>query len=206
MNMDSKISELTDKLYKEGVEKGEMQAGQILSEAKAKAAQLIADAKKDAEKITADAKLQAEELKRNVASEIRLSGQQAISAIKQQILDIITAKSVDSGVAKTLDDPNVMKDLISTMARNWKPGAGQDVSIEILLPEINRNELEKAFIADIQKQFTNQISISFSKTFSSGFRIGPSDGAYKISMTDQDFGEFIKGFLRAKARTFLFGN
>jgi V/A-type H+-transporting ATPase subunit E len=204
--MDSKISELTDKLYKEGVEKGEKQAEQVLSDAKAAAAVIIADAKKEAEKITAEAKSQAEELKRNVGSEIRLSGQQALSAVKQQILDVVTAKSVDPGVTRTLDDPAVMKDIISTMSQNWKPVAGQEISMEILLPEAKRKDLEKAFISDIQKQFNNKVTISFSKTITSGFRIGPSDSAYKISMTDQDFGEFIKGFLRAKARSFLFGN
>lgn len=204
--MDSKISELTDKLYKEGVEKGEKQAEQILADAKAKANQLLADAKKDADKILSEAKSQAEELKRNVASEIRLSGQQALSAVKQQILDAVTAKSVDLSVVKTLDDQSVMKELITTMAGNWKSASGQDISMEILLPEGKRAELEKSFIADIQKQFKSSVTISFSKGFSSGFRIGPSDGSYKISLTDQDFGEFIKGFLRSKARTYLFGN
>jgi V/A-type H+-transporting ATPase subunit E len=203
--MDSKITELTDKLYREGVEKGEQQARQILADAKAKAEQILADAKKQAEKISVDAQANAAELKRTVASEIKLSGQQALAGVKQQILDVVMTKAVDEGLTKTLDDPLVLKDLVSLMVQNWKAAAGQELALEVLLPEIKRQEVEKALSGTLQKQFSNTVTIAFSRAFASGFRIGPADGSYRVSLTDQDFIEFFKGFLRPRARTYLFG-
>jgi len=204
--MDNKISELTDKLYKEGVEKGEKRAEQIVAEAQTKAAQIISDAKKEAERITASAKALAEELKRTVASEIKLSGQQALAAIKRQILDILMAKAIDTGVTRTLDDPEVMKELIVAVVQNWKVSAGQNLSLDVLLPEARRQEMEKSLVGALQKQLKNSVTVTFSKAFSNGFQIGPAGASYKVSLTDQDFIEYFKGFLRPKAKSFLFGD
>ena len=46
--MDKKIQELTDKIYKEGVEKGNEQAQQIIADAQAKAQQIEAQAQQKA--------------------------------------------------------------------------------------------------------------------------------------------------------------
>lgn len=54
--MENKIQELTDKIYREGVEKGNEEAQRLVSEAQAQAEKLIEDAKKQAESILADAK------------------------------------------------------------------------------------------------------------------------------------------------------
>lgn len=203
--MDSKIAELTDKLLKEGVEKGEEQAKQIVENASLKASQIVSEAKKEAGEILAKAKSQAEEMKRNAASEIKLSGEQALSAIRQEILDIIVAAAINDGIDKTLDDPAVIKDLILTVAQNWKAGTGQEISLEILLPESKRQEMEKNLTHALHKQLRQSVTISFSKGISAGFRIGPAGGAYKVSLTDEDFKEFFKTFLRPKARALLFG-
>ena len=43
--MENKIQELTDKIYREGVEKGNEEAQRLVSEAQAQAEKLIEDAK-----------------------------------------------------------------------------------------------------------------------------------------------------------------
>lgn len=43
--MENKIQELTDKIYREGVEKGDEEAQRLVSEAQAQAEKLIEDAK-----------------------------------------------------------------------------------------------------------------------------------------------------------------
>jgi V/A-type H+-transporting ATPase subunit E len=202
--MENKIVELTDKIFKEGVEKGEQQAREIVDNAKSQAEKIIADAKKEAEKIVGDAQSRAEEQKRTVANEIKLSGQQALASIRQQILDVVTAKAVDSGVKNALDDPAAVKDLILAIAQNWKSGEAKQMSLEVLLPEQKRETLEKSLVAALQKALKGGITVSFSHALSGGFQIGPSDGSYKVSLTENDFIEFFKEYLRPKARTYLF--
>jgi V/A-type H+/Na+-transporting ATPase subunit E len=203
--MEQKIQELTDKIYREGVEKGEKQAEKIVSDAKEEADRILSDARNEAGKIIADAKEQAKELKRNMESEIRLSGSQAVASVKQQILDLVTAKVVGESTTKALTDPEAMKEYITQVISNWKIAEGQAPHLEILLPEVRRTELENALISGISNSLKSGIDFKFSKSLKAGFQIGPAEGAFKISLTDEDFNEFFKEYLRPKTRVFLFG-
>ena len=51
--MDTKIQELTDKIYKEGVEKGNEEAGRIIAEANAQKDTILKDAEAEAKRIVA---------------------------------------------------------------------------------------------------------------------------------------------------------
>ena len=53
--MDTKIQELTDKIYKEGVEKGNEEAGRIIAEANAQKDTILKDAEAEAKRIVAAA-------------------------------------------------------------------------------------------------------------------------------------------------------
>ena len=59
------LSELTDKIYAEGVEKGNAEAQQIIAKAKAEAESIVAEAKKQAEALQAQAVAKAAELDKN---------------------------------------------------------------------------------------------------------------------------------------------
>ncbi|MBN1577585.1 MAG: hypothetical protein JW913_13585 [Chitinispirillaceae bacterium] len=202
--MEQKIQELTAKIYQEGVEKGEAQAKKITADAQEKAAAVIAEAKAQAGKIITDAKQQAAELNRNTEAEIRLSGTQALSAIKQQILNLVTAKVIDNGAAVALSDPATIKEFVATIVHNWKSGS-EAPKLEVLLPAQKQEELRRAFEKGASDLLKKGMTLSFSKSIKSGFRIGPQDGSFKISLTDEDFAEFFKEYLRPRTRTYLFG-
>ncbi|MCX7726979.1 MAG: hypothetical protein N2053_09040 [Chitinispirillaceae bacterium] len=203
--MEQKIQELTNKLYLEGVEKGEAEAKKIIAEAQQKASSIISEAKTTAEKIIAEAKSQAEELKRNTESEIRLASMQALSAIKQKIVELITTNVIDDAVSKTLSEPSTIKELVSLIVQNWKSEQSGAVNLEVLLPVNKQEELKKAFEKGAADLLKKGLVLRYSDSIKNGFRIGPVDGAYKISLTDEDFKEFIKDFLRPKTRKWLFG-
>lgn len=204
--MQQKIQELTDKIYQEGVQKGEAKAKEIVDDAKKRADKTIADAKKEAERIAEDAKKEAQELRRQTESEIKLAGRQAISGIKQQILDLITAQTINEGVSASLSSPDVVADLVKTIVQNWKTGEQQVPEMEVLLPDNKREELEKVFKTSVQKAMKEGIDVSFTRGIKGGFQIGPKDSTFKISLTDEDFSAYFKEFLRPKAQAFLFGD
>ena len=57
--MDTKIQELTDKIYKEGVEKGNEEAGRIIADANAQKQAILTEAEAEAKRIVAQAEKQA---------------------------------------------------------------------------------------------------------------------------------------------------
>ncbi len=202
--MEQKIAELTEKIYKEGIEKGEEQKKSIIEAAKTEALKIKEEAQKEYEKIIADAQEKANEIKKNSESEIKLSSQQAISSLKQKIINILLIKSIDENINETLSDPNVIKELITIIIKNWNFDKNEANSLDVLLPESNRDQLEQLLKNSVKKILKEGISLSFSKSIKGGFQIGPKDGTFKVSLTDEDFSEFFKEYLRPKTRSFLF--
>ena len=64
LKMENKLQELTEKIYKEGVEKGSEEASRIVSEAKDEAGKVLAKAQEEAAAIISKAQQEAEDLKR----------------------------------------------------------------------------------------------------------------------------------------------
>ena len=67
------------------------------------------------------------------------------------------------------------------------------------------NELEPFVKGQLSKVLGKEVSASFSKKISGGFTIGPKDGGYFISMTDDTFNELITEYLRPVTKRLLFG-
>jgi V/A-type H+/Na+-transporting ATPase subunit E len=203
--MEQKIQELTEKIFREGVERGEEKAKDIIKEAQENAARILTEARAQADQVLADAQKKSEELRRNTESEIRLSSSQAIASVKQQLLDLISASVIDESVSRVLSEPSTIKEYVSTIIENWKASSNEAPVFEVLLPVQKQAEMQKAFEKSMSDLLKKGVNVQFSKNIKGGFKIGPSSGRFKISLTDDDFKEFFKEYLRPRTRQFLFG-
>ena len=200
--MDSKIQQLTETIYNEGVQKAKEEAEAILKEAREKAARIEKDAQKKAEKKLAEAEEKALELKKQVDSEIKMTLNQAVSAMKQEITSLITMKVIQPPVKELFSDKDFLQKLISTVVKGWMEKESFDV--KVILPEEERNQLEGFFKNNLADEMNKGLEVSFAKNVKSGFKIGPADGSYLISFTDEDFTNFLKAYLRPKTSQLLF--
>jgi V/A-type H+/Na+-transporting ATPase subunit E len=202
--MEQKLQELTEKIYAEGVEKGENRAKEIIKEAESRAAKIIADAKKAAEDLRAAAQSEAEELLRKSESEIRLSSRQAMSAFRQSLTEAVAARVLDENVKRSLSDGALLREIIRSLIQKWDAFSAKAPALEVLLPEEKRAELEAAFKGEALKELSKGMTVTFSDAVKNGFKIAPKDGGFRIDFSEQDFIEFFKHYLRPKTREFLF--
>jgi V/A-type H+-transporting ATPase subunit E len=91
--MDNKLQEITEKIYREGVSKGNEEAQRIISGAKTEAGKLIRKAEEEADEIIAKAEKKAEEIRKKHGSELKLSFRQAVNLLRQEIEKTITLKT-----------------------------------------------------------------------------------------------------------------
>lgn len=204
--MEDKIKEITEKLYHEGVAKGEARAQEIIAEARQQADALIRAAKDDADRIVSEARQQAENIRKAAEGEIKVAAAQALTTLKQQIVDALLLEVVDKPMTAALSDPSTVANLLSILFQNWNPQAGGHPSLEVLLPEGKKAELESALRSALQQELVKGMSLRFVRTIKAGFQIRPEGKSFKISLTDEDFKEFFKEYLRPKTRDFLFGH
>ena len=198
------MQELTSKIYEEGIARANEEAEKLISEAKKEAENLKNKAKKEAEQIVEKAEKDAQELRKNVESEVKLSARQALATIKQQITELIAVKAADEPVKEAFKDKDFIKNIIETTIKNWNPGKDA-FDLQLLLPKEDEKNLGTYFEKKQKELLKGSLEIRFDDKLNAGFKIGPKDGRFLISFTDEDFENFFKNYLRPRTTQLLYG-
>ena len=201
--MQNKLQELTDKLYQDGLAKGKEEGDKYLADARAEAEKIVAEAKAQAAKIVAKAEKDAADLAAKADSDIRMASAQALQATRKDIENILTDSVVKAGTAKALSDVDFLKEIILAVAKNFS--AQESADLEVVLPESLRKELGPWVEASLAKTLKGGVKASFSKKVAGGFTIGPADGGWFVSLTDETFTALIGEYLRPITKKLLFG-
>ncbi|MFN8206404.1 MAG: hypothetical protein U0T82_03215 [Bacteroidales bacterium] len=174
--MQTKLQELTEKIYREGLEKGNEEASMIISQAHAQAKDIIAKAKAEEQKILAEASRKAKEIRDNAESELRIAMRQALNSLKQQVAELINAKVMESSVRGLSSEPAFMKELILSIAKNWSAGSSGTVDLTVILPAGREKELQEYFLSGAEKTMKSGLELKFDTRLKSGFEISPANG------------------------------
>ncbi|MBQ0144592.1 MAG: hypothetical protein MJY86_01490 [Bacteroidales bacterium] len=201
--MENKLQELTDKLYKEGLSKGKEEGEALLAKAGEEAAQIVAAARKEAEAIIRNAQKEAEDFKTKVEGDVKMAASQSIQATRKDIENLLVGKMTDSQVSAAMTSADFVKEVIKTVAEKFSTEEAAD--LEVVLPESLRSSIEPFIAGELSSALKGGITASFSKKIAGGFNIGPKDGSYFISLTDETFKSLISEYLRPATRKILFG-
>ena len=201
--MQNKLQELTDKLYNEGLSKGKQEGEELLAKAKAQVDDMLAKAQAEAAQIIAAAQKQAEEIRTKTASDIKMASSQSIAATKKDIETLIVGKMTSEAVKKALSSSDFIKDLIKAVAEKFTTDG--PVDLNLILPESLKNDLEPFATQELAKILGAGVEASFSKKIAGGFQIGPKDGGYFVSFTEETFNQLISEYLRPATKKLLFG-
>lgn len=196
--MDRKIQELTEKIYHEGVEKGNDEAKKIVESAMVEAEMIISNAKKQAQEIIVTANKTSQEKADNTKSEIKLFAKQSVEALKSEIATLLTDNVVEKAVTGFVNDKDYLNKFIITLAQKWS------VTEPIVIASNNSNELKKYFIANAKELLDNGVEIKQVNNIKTLFTISPANGSYKINFGEQEFVNYFKEFIRPQLVEILF--
>lgn len=193
-----KLEEITQRIYAEGVEKGNAQAKQIEDKAKAEAAAIVENAKKEADAIIAQASAKAAELDKNTRSELRLYAEQSINAVKTAVTDLINGQVTKESVKAATTDPQFMQSLILKMAEQMaKDGS-------VVIETKDAETLRTYFAAHAKALLDKGVSIEEVKGIKTNFQIRPAQGGYKLAFGEEELVAYFKEFLRPQLIEMLF--
>lgn len=201
--MENKLQELTDKLYNEGLSKGKKEGEEILANARKEAADIVAAAQKEADEIRAKAEKEAADFKVKVTGDLKMAASQSIQATKKDIEDLVVFKMNAAAVEKSLSEEAFVKEIIKAVAQKFDSENAAD--LELVLPESLKASLEPFVKGELTSILKGGVNATFTKKITGGFTIGPKDGGYFISLTDETFKELISEYLRPATRKLLFG-
>ena len=201
--MQNKLQELTDKLYNEGLAKGKQEGEEILAKAKVQAEEIVAKAKAEAAAIVAAANKEAEDLKTKVQGDLKMAASQSVAATKKDIETLVVAKMTEGDVKAALTSAEFLKEVVLAVAKGFN--AEEPVDLEVVLPESLKKELEPFVAKELATVLKGGVEASFTKKIAGGFTIGPKDGGYFISFTEETFNALISEYLRPATKKILFG-
>lgn len=201
--MQNKLQELTDKLYNEGLAKGKQEGEEILAKAKVQAEEIVAKAKTEAAAIIAAANKEAEDLKTKVQGDLKMAASQSVAATKKDIETLVVTKMTAADVTAALTSAEFVKEVIMAVAKGFN--TEEPVDLEVVLPEALKKDLEPFVTKEISNVLKGQVEASFTKKIAGGFTIGPKDGGYFISFTEETFNALISEYLRPATKKILFG-
>lgn len=192
------LSELTDKIYAEGVEKGNAEAQQIIAKAQDEAARIVNEAKQQAETVRAEAEAKAKELDKNTRAELKLFAEQSVNALKTEVVNLLTDKVTQDSVKAATADAKFMQGVIAKLAEQMAGDGG--VTIEAKDAEA----LRTYFAANAKGLLDKGVKINEVKGIKTDFSIVPAEGGYKLNFGEKEFVEYFKEFLRPQLVELLF--
>ena len=199
----NKLQELTDKLYNDGLSKGREEGARLLEEARKQAGDIVAQARKEAEEIVESARRQADDYSQKVSSDLKMAAAQSLQATKKDIENLIIGSFAGEEVKKSLSSADFVKEILKCVAEKFSSEEASDLSV--VLPASLQAELEPFVKGELSALLGKGVDATFSKKIAGGFNIGPKDGSYFISMTDETFNELITEYLRPVTKKLLFG-
>lgn len=202
--MQNKLQELTEKLYSEGLSKGRKEAEDLKKKAKAEADEIIQKANEEYKSILTKAKKEAEDLKLKLLNEVKVASKQSLHALKTEIENLLIAASVGEPLKMAMSEAEFVKKVVLAAVNSFNPSISENNTLEVLLPESLKKELDSFMATEVKKSFKGGLSVKFDNKLTNGFKIGPKEDGFIISFTDADFQELIGEYLRPKTRELLF--
>lgn len=196
--MDSKIQELTEKIYNEGVQRGNEEAAKILAEAKAHAEELEAEARRAADEIVRNAERRTQELRQNTEGELKLYTAQMVESVRTTLLDRLTGEICSANVRAAMADPAFMQRVILELVK------GFDLSRGVVIESSEAEELRSYFATTAKGLLEQGLEIKSVAGKPTDFVVKPADGAFKIQIGEAEFIELFKSFLRPQLAQMLF--
>lgn len=196
--MENKIQELTDRIYREGVEKGNEEAQKIIVQSQEEAKKIVDGAQEKANALLAAAQKSAKELEENTKSELKLFAAQAVNALKSEIASLITEKVVANSVDNFVKDKNFFNAFVVSLASKWSADE------PIVISTSDAENLKKYFEKKAKDLLNKGVEIKQVNGIKALFSISPANGSYKVNFGEEEFMNYFKEFLRPQIVEMLF--
>lgn len=193
-----KIQELTEKILREGVEKGQAEADRIVKQAQQQAETILQEARQQAQDIVAQAQKQAGDTAANTRNELKMYTTQALSALKTEVTNVLTDNVVKEAVKEMTANPDFLGQFAVALAQKWSA----DEPVVISSSEADKL---KAYFAEKAKTLLDKgVTINKVNDKNTMLSIAPADGSYKVNFGKEEFETYFKNFLRPQLVEMLF--
>lgn len=201
-NNDNKLELLTKKIYEEGIEKAQNDAQAILDKAHSEAENIVKEAENKAKSIIEKAQNEAAILRQKTETELGMSAKQAVTALKQQLTNLISNKIAVDMTTAAFKDEDFVRELMAKIIEKWNTEG--NVDLNVIMNDKEKEGFEKYLLAKHKNLLDNNLTIVTNSSQKEGFVIQPKDGSYKFVFSEKVFEEFFNAYIKEYSKKLLF--
>lgn len=193
--MAEELQPLLDQIRKEGVDKAQAEAEDILSKAKDLAAKTVRDAEAKAKELIAKAETDAEVFTQRSIATLEQSARDVLITVGQGIENILS-EIVTASVEEALGI-EVLEKIMVNMAKSCAELHGE-TRIELLVSEADQDELVKFFASKYSDKMVEGLELHVDNEILKGFKVSFADDHVYLDFTQEAIAEALTSFLRPK--------
>ena len=197
------VQGLLDKIHNDGIAKAEQEKEAIIAAAKEEAARIVAEAKAQAEILKKAAQTEARTDQDKANAAIRQAARDAVIALKADLLAKLNAV-VHSCIGEAMT-PEMMKQIILTMAQSYAKDADAGESLEVLISKQQQAQAEAFLKEQLLKELKAAPVIELTTDFNSGLQISFRDSDVYFDFSDDALAEVICRFVGPKLTAVIKG-
>ncbi len=196
--MDSKIQELTEKVYNEGVLKANAEAERIIAEAEARAKNIVSEAERTADEVIRSAERRVNDHKLNSERELQLYANQLVEATRSSLVANLSGAIAGDNVKALSANPDFIQQFMLELVKGFDLNKGVEIS------GANAEKLAEYFAANARHLMEQGVNIKQVAGKPTDFTLRPSDGGFKLHIGEAEFLELFKSFVRPQLASQLF--
>lgn len=194
--MDHKLLEITEKLFKEGIEKAELEKKELLDNATKEAQQIVENANQQAAEIIQKANSESDEIKNRVNASLKLATDNILEKLRQDIVHSLHLQVVQQPVRESLSQSEFMANILTTVVQNIYKDETQQVVIHLNMQD--ENMIKEMLNNKLQQVLLQEPIFLQDDNITTGFKIGVANSSYIIAFTDSDFTALVSKFFNAE--------
>ncbi|POR05281.1 hypothetical protein AU468_01985 [Alkalispirochaeta sphaeroplastigenens] len=192
--METQLQDIIAKIHDEGVKGAEERAHSIIEHAEKQAQAHLKKAKAEAAQIIKDAEQETSRMQSAGEAALQQAGRDLLLSVQKELAALFE-KVVKETLAETLS-PEAVAPVIASLVEKWHDADTDDLAV--LVPEADRDNLEKALRARLGKALQEGVEIKPSRAITAGFRIGAKDGAAFYDVTDGTLTDLLAAYLNPR--------
>jgi V/A-type H+-transporting ATPase subunit E len=199
--MNDKIKELTDNIFKEGIEKARNEAQIILETAHNEAVSITTDAEQKAAALLQSAREEHVRLQESLRTEIKATTEQAIVVARQEIINAVAEKAAALTASEVVTDNVLLGNILLEVLRNWLHD-GYNRQVELAVSPSLEPQLDAVLKSQIISALNGTVTVKPVPAMKAGFEVR-SDNGCRISFSDDDLTAFFVALMKPKLKSWF---
>lgn len=192
--METQLQDIIAKIHDEGVKGAEERAHAITEQAEKQAREHISAAKAEAERIVKEAKQEAARLQSAGEAALQQAGRDLLLSVQKELNTLFEAVMKDASSEALSSDKLV--EIIAAIVEKWYEAETDDLTV--LVPEKDRDALEKTLRGRLAKKLQEGVSVQPVRSMTAGFRIAARDGAAYYDVTAGTLADLLSAYLNPR--------